>query len=204
MKKLFTLMITVVISICAFTQTPQKMSYQAVIRNAGGALLPNQNVGIRIQILQGSEYGAAVYVETHTRTTNANGLATLEIGGGTVVLGSFSGINWAGGPYFLKTEIDPAGGTSYSIIGTNQLLSVPYALYAKSVASETDPVFTVSPASGITGTNITNWNTAFGWGNHSGLYRPVSWVPSWADVTGKPTTFTPTAHSHSEIGRAHV
>lgn len=54
-----------------------------------------------------------------------------------------------------------------------------------------------STASGITGTNITNWNTAFGWGNHSGLYRPVSWVPSWADVTGKPTTFTPTAHSHS-------
>jgi len=180
-------------------QSPERMSYQAVVRDAGGVLLSNQNVGIRIQILQTSEFGAAVYVETHTRTTNVNGLVSLEIGGGSVVMGSFSGINWSAGPYFLKTEVDPGGGTSYNIIGTTQLLSVPYALQAKSVTSEADPVFGVSPAAGITGTSITNWNTAFGWGNHSGLYRPVSWVPSWADVTGKPATFPPSAHSHSAV-----
>ncbi|HBE41360.1 MAG TPA: hypothetical protein DDW27_09175 [Bacteroidales bacterium] len=96
MERLFTSIVIFALIINVNAQSPQKMSYQAVIRNAGGALLPNQNVGIRIQILQGSEYGAAVYVETHTRTTNANGLATLEIGGGTVVLGSFSGINCLG------------------------------------------------------------------------------------------------------------
>ncbi len=204
--------------ICAALQgqSPEKMSYQAVIRNTDGVLLTNQNVGIRIQILQSSEFGAALYLETHTRPTNANGLVTLEIGEGSVVLGSLSGINWSDGPYFLKTEIDPAGGTNYSIAGTTQLLSVPYALHAKEsnnlkgsitesqisdlknyLTDETDPVFNASPAQGITGSNITNWNSAFGWGNHSGLYRPVSWVPSWTDVTAKPTEFPPSAHSHS-------
>ena len=185
------------ISAALQAQSPEKMSYQAVIRNTNGALLANQNIGIRVQILQSSESGAAVYTETHSRSTNANGLVTLEIGGGSVVTGSFSGINWDNGPYFLKTEIDPGGGTSYSIIGTTQLMSVPYALQAKSVTTETDLVFTVSPAAGITGTNITNWNTAFGWGNHSGLYRPVAWVPSWTEVTAKPTEFPPAIHPHS-------
>ena len=192
-------LVNLLISSSSFAQSPEKMSYQAVVRNSDGLLLANRSVGIRIQILQSSEFGAAVYVETHTRPTNANGLVTLEIGGGSVVMGSFSGINWSAGPYFLKTEIDPGGGTSYSIIGTTQLLSVPYALQSKRVTTEADPVFTVSPAAGITGTNITNWNTAYGWGNHSGLYRPVSWVPSWTDVTAKPTEFPPSTHPHSAV-----
>lgn len=184
-------------SAALFAQSPEKMSYQAVVRNSGGVLLVNQNVGIRVQILQGSEFGAAVFVERHTTATNVNGLVTLEIGGGTPVLGTLAGINWSAGPYFLKTEIDPAGGTNYSIIGTTQLLSVPYALQAKTVTTEADPVFTASPASGITGSNITNWNSAFGWGNHVGLYRPATWLPSWADVKAKPTEFPPSAHAHS-------
>lgn len=184
-------------SVALFAQSPEKMSYQAVVRNSGGVLLVNQNVGIRVQILQGSEFGAAVFVERHTTATNVNGLVTLEIGGGTPVLGTLAGINWSAGPYFLKTEIDPAGGTNYSIIGTTQLLSVPYALQAKSVTSEADPVFTASPASGITGSNITNWNSAFSWGNHAGLYRPATWLPSWANITAKPTEFPPSAHAHS-------
>ena len=218
MKKVCTSLIAVLLTASVFAQAPEKMSYQAVIRNAGGQLVTNQSIGIRIQILQSSEFGAAVYVETHTRPTNANGLVTLEIGEGTVVMGSFSGINWAAGPYFLKTEIDPAGGASYTIIGTTQLLSVPYALHAKEsnhlkgsitesqisnlknyLTAESDPVFNASPAQGIAGSNITNWNTAFGWGNHTGLYRPVSWVPSWTDVTAKPTLFPPSAHSHSAV-----
>lgn len=114
-----------------FAQAPQKMSYQSVIRNGSGMLVGNQDVSIRTKILQGAADGDSVYVETHSVTTNANGLATLEIGGGTVVMGSFVNIDWSNGPYFLKTETDPNGGSNYTIVGVNQLLSVPYALYAK-------------------------------------------------------------------------
>jgi hypothetical protein len=115
-----------------FAQAPQKMSYQAVIRNASNALVTNQNVGMRISILQGSAFGTAVYVELQGATTNANGLATIQIGAGTVVSGNFSSINWGNSVYFVKTEADPLGGNSYSISSTTQFLSVPYALYAKS------------------------------------------------------------------------
>ena len=112
---------------------PQKMSYQAVIRNASSALVVSHSVGMKISILQGSSSGSAVYAETQTPTTNANGLATIEIGGGTVVTGTFAGIDWSTGTYYIKTETDPAGGADYTITGTSQLLSVPYALYAKTV-----------------------------------------------------------------------
>lgn len=149
-------------------QAPERMSYQAVARDTDGAILPDQTVSMRIQVLQSSGTGVAVYTETHTTSTNANGLVSLQIGGGSVVSGSLSGINWNAGPYFLKTEIDLSGGTNYSIIGTTQLLSVPYALHAERVGTEADPAFTASPAAGVTGTNISNWNTAFGWGNTHG------------------------------------
>jgi hypothetical protein len=121
----------VLINTLVFGQAPQKMSYQAVIRDNANALVINQAVGMQISILQGSVTGTAVYIETHTTNTNTNGLISIEIGGGTAVSGTFAGINWANGPYFVKTETDPAGGTSYSITGTSQLLSVPYALHAK-------------------------------------------------------------------------
>jgi len=115
-----------------FAQAPQKMNYQSVIRKTDGALLVNTSIGIKTSILLGSPTGTASYVETQTTTTNTNGLATIEIGGGTPVTGTFSGINWGAGSHFVKTEIDPAGGTNYTISGTSQLLSVPYALYAGS------------------------------------------------------------------------
>ena len=109
-------------------QAPQKMSYQAVIRNGSNVLVANSNIGMRISILQGSSTGTAVYIETQTITTDSNGLVSLQIGGGTITSGTFTGINWASGTYFIKTETDPTGGTNYTIVGTNQLLSVPYAL----------------------------------------------------------------------------
>lgn len=116
----------------AFAQAPQKMSYQSVVRNSSNALVSNANVGIRVSILQGSSSGSAVYVETHATQTNANGLASIQIGGGTVVSGAMTTIDWGNGSYFVKTETDPTGGSNYSITGTQQLLSVPYALYADS------------------------------------------------------------------------
>jgi hypothetical protein len=135
MEKLFTLIVFIAMTLSIAAQSPQKMSYQAVVRNTSGVLMDNQAVGMKISILQGSATGTAVYVETQTTTTNSNGLVTLEIGGGTIVTGTFAGIDWSAGMYFIKTETDPTGGTSYSITGTSQLLSVPYALYAKTASS---------------------------------------------------------------------
>lgn len=130
MRSFITLCASILMSTLVFAQAPQKMSYQAVIRNSSNALVVNTQVGMQISILQGAASGTAVYVETQTPTTNTNGLASLEIGGGTVVSGNFANINWANGPYFIKTETDPTGGTNYTITGTSQLLSVPYAFFS--------------------------------------------------------------------------
>ena len=269
-SKLAHLLIMMLISSSIFAQAPQKMTYQAVIRNTSDALVTNTLVGMQISILQGT---TLVYIETQTPTTNANGLVSIEIGGGT----GFDTISWVYGPYFIKTDTDPNGGTTYSITGTSELLSVPYALHAKTAESisggitetdpifiaspangilstniinwntafswgnhasagylttfteldpavtnnfnftgattndllqyngtkwvkftpnylttftETDPTFVASPANGISSTNITNWNTAFGWGNHAGLYRPIGYVPAWNEITSNPFSFT--------------
>ncbi|MBS1941473.1 MAG: hypothetical protein JST38_11435 [Bacteroidetes bacterium] len=111
-------------------QAPPSMSFQAVVRDANNALVMNAPVGIRISIHQATVDGTEVYAETHSATTNANGLVSLQVGAGTVLSGDFSQIDWSAGPYFLETETDPTGGMDYSISGTQQLLSVPYALYA--------------------------------------------------------------------------
>lgn len=113
-----------------FAQAPRKLNYQAVVRNAQGKLVQNTNVGMRFSILQGSSTGLVVYSETQIIFANVNGLVSVEIGSSNAT-GSFDSINWAEGPYYLKSETDPAGGTSYSITGINQLLSVPYALYSE-------------------------------------------------------------------------
>ena len=181
MKIIFTFLIAVLITVNVFlprqasAQSPDKMSYQAVVRDVSNNLITNQAVGIKISILQGSISGSPVFEETFypNPVTNANGLVTVEIGGGVALSGNFATIDWSAGPYFLKTETDPNGGTLYTITGTSQLLAVPYALHAKKADSisgginETDPVFGISPANGITNTNIGNWNTAYGWGNHA-------------------------------------
>ena len=140
MKKLFTILLAVLLTATVWAQSPNKMSYQAVIRNASNNLVTSTAVAMQISILQGSTGGTAVYVETQTPTTSANGLVNIELGGGTVVSGDFSTINWANGPYFIKTETDPdgaTGGIAYTITGTSQLLSVPYALYAANAGTAT-------------------------------------------------------------------
>jgi hypothetical protein len=137
MKKIFTIAAALLMTVNLLAQAPEKMSYQAVVRNASNSLITSQAVGMQISILQTTATGIAVYVETQTPTTNVNGLVSLEIGTGTIVTGTFAGMNWAAGPYFIKTETDPTGGTNYTITGTSQLMSVPYALYAKTSGSST-------------------------------------------------------------------
>ncbi len=146
MRKLFTFFAAVLLTASVFAQAPEKMSYQAVIRNSSDALVTNTQIGMQISILQGSASGTSVYVETQTPTTNANGLVSIEIGAGTVVSGDFTTIDWANGTYFIKTETAVrAPLTSYTITGTSQLLSVPYALFAKNSSgwsTNGDSVFT--------------------------------------------------------------
>jgi len=142
MKRLYTLLFAILLSASIWAQVPQKMSYQAVIRNAAGELITEQQIGVRISILQGSASGSQVYSETQTPTTNTNGLISIEFGGT-----AFQDINWADGPYFIKTETDPTGGSNYTIMGVSQILSVPYAFHAQSAEvltgaiAETDPIF---------------------------------------------------------------
>src|SRR5688572_27112372 len=112
-------------------QAPQRLNYQAVVRNASGTVIANQLVRLRFSIHDGTALGAIVYRETDTATTNQFGLVTTPIGGGTVISGTFLGINWGSGAKFLQVEVDITGGSSYSDMGTTQLLSVPYALYAE-------------------------------------------------------------------------
>jgi uncharacterized protein (TIGR02145 family) len=119
-------------------QAPQGISYQAVVRDAQNELVSNAPVSVRISILQGSVEGTAVFVETHQLQTNTNGLVSLVIGQGNQVVGSFEQISWPDGPYFIKTETDPGGGSNYGIVGVTELLSVPYALFAGEAASSQD------------------------------------------------------------------
>ena len=135
MKKLYTLIAAVVITSTVFAQAPSKMSYQAVVRDAGDVLVTSQAVGMQLSIVQDSVSGTVVYVETQTPTSNPNGLICVEIGSGTVLSGTFNSIDWSSGPYFIKTETDPTGGTTYTITGTSQLMSVPYALHANTAGS---------------------------------------------------------------------
>jgi uncharacterized protein (TIGR02145 family) len=129
MKHLFTFL-TLVSSLVVFCQAPDAMSYQAVIRDANNNLISNQSVGMQISILQGSAIGSSVYTEIQTASTNDNGLVSIAIGAGTTG-DDLSSVDWANGPYFIKTETDPTGGSNYTITGTSQLLSVPYAMHAK-------------------------------------------------------------------------
>jgi len=135
-KTILTSSLFLLIATIVWAQVPEKMTYQAVVRDASNNLVQNQSVGMQLSILQGTVGGNAVYVETHSITTNDNGLVTTLIGSGSVQSGSIDGINWADGPYFLKTETDPSGGTSYTISATSQLVTVPYSFLAGNVALE--------------------------------------------------------------------
>jgi uncharacterized protein (TIGR02145 family) len=164
MKRSFTIFAAALFTFCSFSQVPQKMSYQAVVRDAGNHLVTGSAVGVQISILQGSPDGDLVYSETQTPVTNANGLVSIEIGGGE----GFDAIDWTAGPYFVQTGIDPTGGNNYTILGTSQLLSVPYALHAQRAESlsgtvtETDPLYAASQALYITETDIANLSNLSG------------------------------------------
>jgi hypothetical protein len=144
----------------ATAQVPQAFNYQAVARNNAGQIVPSQNIGVRFTIHDQTATGTIVYQETHATTTNNVGLFTLGIGRGTVVSGTFSSINWATGDKYLQVEIAPAGGTNYTVQGTTQFLSVPYALYAaKTNIVAGNNTITVANGNTITGNYQAGNNT---------------------------------------------
>lgn len=205
-------------------QIPQAINYQGVARGADGNVLVNQNLSIKLSIISDSINGPAEYIECHARTTDENGLFTLQIGQGSGQLGIFGTIDWGAKTYFLKVEIDPTGGINYIFAGTSRFVSVPYALVALKALNGfsgdyndltnlpllfdwefssligkpttiggygiTNGMTTSHPANLITTSLISKWNMAYSWGPHAGLYRPISYVPSWGQITSNPFQFT--------------
>ncbi|WP_373826226.1 hypothetical protein [Bacteroides heparinolyticus] len=193
MKKVLTLLpFILVLAVVArplsvLSQTPEKMSYQAVIRNSTGELVTSAPIGMQISILQGSTNGDAVYVETQVTNTNNNGLASIEIGAGNTISGNFESIDWANGPYFIKTETaieTPLD--NYTITGTSQLLSVPYALYAKTAGNV--PV-------GIHSGDMQYWNGSE-WviipatDSEGAILQMINGIPTWVNGSGSDTIIT--------------
>ena len=153
------------ISINGFAQAPNLISYQTIIRNSNNELVSNVPVGVRISILSGSAADVLWYQEEHKVTTNLNGLAYFNIGSGTILFGTMSGIDWSKGPFYIKSETDPTGGKNYTLVVVSRLLSVPYSIYAKTAEklsgpiTELDPLFNASIAKGITAADTALWNS---------------------------------------------
>jgi hypothetical protein len=154
MKKIF--LVTILFwTFFTFAQVPQGISYQAIALNGSGAPVVSGNVRVKLSILDTSASGIVLYSETQLKTTNAQGLFNLVIGQGTVVSGTFASINWGTNSKFLKVEMDTTGGTTYVTVGTTQLLSVPYAMHAGSVAS-------IAGNTGINDDIVLNQSSNFG------------------------------------------
>ena len=164
---------TLLLSLISFSQVPNKMSFQTVVRNSLGKLVISKNIGVRLSVLKTTSTGTAVYAETHSKTSNANGLLTLEVGSGSVATGTFSTIDWSQGPYFLKTEMDVNGGANYTILGVTEFVSVPYAMNSKN-ADNANSVKTLSNGSNIGDMNYWNGTT---------------WVPLNKGTQGQTLTF---------------
>ena len=137
MKKLFTILTLMTLTVVVFAQAPQTFSYQTVIRDNNWQAVSNQDVSIEIAIIEDVASGTVVYKEVHDPTTNELGLVNLAIGGGGVMQGNWTNIDWGNHTYFIEVAVDVLGGTSYMVMGTTQLRSVPYALYAENSGSST-------------------------------------------------------------------
>lgn len=151
MKKIFsTILLSAALMGLYAQQAPQAFNYQAVARQASGSPIVNGSIGVKLSVLDGSATGAVEYSETQTATTNNMGLFNLAIGQGTALVGTFANINWGSSAKYLKVEMDPTGGTNYTLTGTSPLLSVPYALYAEKT------LITAGNGIGVSGNTVTN------------------------------------------------
>lgn len=132
MKKTF-IFLVFLSTIGFYAQAPQGFNYQSIVRNSSGDLLVNQDVNYKFNFMLNSPTSQIIYTETHTVQTDDIGHVNLVIGSGTSSLGDFSNIDWGTGNYYLGIELNT--GSGFLVMGTTQLLSVPYALYANSAGS---------------------------------------------------------------------
>lgn len=149
----FLVVFSLISTVHSNAQAPDQFSYQGVVRGPGNSLIDNTTIGVQITIRQGSATGPNIFTETHTPVTNAAGLFSIEIGTGANVNGSLSAIDWEMGPFFVEQAIDLMGGTSYSLTSTTELISVPYALYAKKVDRATQ-VAVADTAAGVSNAGL--------------------------------------------------
>ncbi|MCB9198640.1 MAG: hypothetical protein H6600_09275 [Flavobacteriales bacterium] len=192
--KNFTIILAGLLSyLSSFGQAPEGMTYQAIVRDQNSAIVASQNVGIQISILQYSSTGSSVYSEVHSTNTNTNGLLTLMIGEGTPSIGNIDSIDWSDGPYFLKTETDPNGGSNYTITGVNQLMSVPYALHANTAERllETSTGYIFDDTIGSFNVKINN-------GTHS-FFDVTSTTEIYNSVTAQMAIVGVSADNHNPI-----
>lgn len=182
MKKLFTI-IAFITSLTIFAQAPQGFNYQATVRNSSGALLLNQIVLVKFNILQNSATGTTVYSENQTANTDDLGHISLVVGQGTATIGTFSSINWGSGTYYLGIELNT--GSGYVAMGTTQLISVPYALYAQ------------NSGNGITIPSGTNVGDVLTWNG-------TSWVSSSSVLPTVTTNTISTISVNSAVSGGNV
>ena len=147
-----------------FAQVPEAFKYQSVARNSAGQTMNNSSIGLRMSILDQSSTGTILFQETHVTNTNEFGLFSLSVGNGNVVFGDFENIAWGSGEKFLKVEADFSGGSNYTELGVSQLLSVPYALYAKHASNAVLP-------DGSAAGNTPFWNGSEWIVNNSNIYN---------------------------------
>jgi len=166
MKKLFTLL-ALIATIAIFAQAPLGFNYQATVRNNTGTLIVNQSVYFKFNILLNSQTSVPIFTETHYVATDGLGQVNLVVGQGTATVGTFSSINWANGSYYLGIEINT--GSGYVAMGTTQLLSVPYALYANSAGNSNSNL-----------PNGTNVGDTLNW-----IWNGSAWVPTSSIATSQ-------------------
>jgi hypothetical protein len=201
-KLLLTLVVCSSFMLAVVAQAPALMSYQAVVRNSSGNAVANTAVAVRFTVHDGSSTGATVYQETSTKTTNQFGLVTHQVGSGTIVTGTIGGITWGNGAKYLEVEVDIAGGTNYVSMGSSQLVSVPYALYAANGPVGATGATGLNGATGATGPTGAGVAGPTGSTGNTGVTGPTGATGPGGGVTGPtgPTGATGPAGSGSGSG----
>jgi len=189
MKRSYVSIIVLVLALSVSAQAPLSFKYQAYLRNADGTIRGNEFVTLQLNIRQGAPNGTAVYTETHNTSTNGHGLVSVNVGDGSTSF-NMSAVQWGNGPYFLNVSVNGVN------LGTTELLSVPFAVYANESGDSFSGLYT-----DLTGApNLARVATT---GNYSDLVNTphlsaVATTGSYASLLNIPLTFVPAVHTHLE------
>ncbi len=188
MKQLLNIFVLLLLANIAMAQAPQGIPYQAVARNSSGAILASTAISVRFTIRDSIATGTIKYRETFSVTTSAQGMFSVNVGQGTPITGTFSVINWGANSKFLQVELDPSGGSSYIDMGTTQMMSVPYALYAANSGGSgpwqdsAGNIFNTNVTSRVgIGTHFPRANLHVN--NSDAIFTGKSWGDFWSDFS---------------------